>query len=458
MSRRTLVLFFFSALYVASCTCQPPVPASDERSVPAATQNSDRDRRFANILEALRASASPAWWPGFDVLSIPIAVFDGETTYLVAHPSPPAGFEPRGDWHAYSGRHPAVVANNAVEIGGVLTAGILLDRSPKATALSAAALIAHEAFHVYQRQHHPDWSANEAVAIALRHDDIESLAERVLETRALKRAVAATEPDERRRWIRAALESRAQRFAIIGADASEYERKSELNEGLAQYIQWQAEGGGDAPALPNDGFEAADVRSRSYAAGAAWAILLDSEVPEWKRELTEPLDVRLRRAMGPNQDDPFAADERANARAIAVSKANAHRTRLKAERQRFVDRAGAHVIVEATAQQPMQTAGFDPLNVLRLGPKEVLHTRFLKLMNDRLRVEILNHPARTIGIGSHPLFSGVQRLELRGMVGLEISSDADVTTIQGEGIRIEARNAEVTVEGSTTRIALRPQR
>ena len=42
--------------------------------------------------EMERLAASRSFWPGYDPLAIPLAVYDGERTFLFRHPSPPEGF------------------------------------------------------------------------------------------------------------------------------------------------------------------------------------------------------------------------------------------------------------------------------------------------------------------------------------------------------------------------------
>jgi hypothetical protein len=126
----------------------------------ASTTSSAADDRAVQIDgEVERLARERDLWPGYEPLVIPLAIYDGERTVLFRHPSTPAGSTPlaeaKPDVFAYPGRHPAVVSNSSAEIGGTMTATLLADGAPKsATELAAVAL--HEAFHVYQRQHHPE--------------------------------------------------------------------------------------------------------------------------------------------------------------------------------------------------------------------------------------------------------------------------------------------------------------
>ena len=61
--------------------------------------------------------------PGFDPLAVPLAVYDGSTSWLFRHPKPPAGFTRRANliplaW-TFTGRFPAVTATSSADIGGV---------------------------------------------------------------------------------------------------------------------------------------------------------------------------------------------------------------------------------------------------------------------------------------------------------------------------------------------------
>ncbi|MCG8606567.1 hypothetical protein MJD09_16490, partial [bacterium] len=77
--------------------------------------------------ELERLASNRLLWPNYDPLSIPLAIFDGSNTYLFRHPNPPEGFQKADRASVFSGRHPAVTANTSAEIGGVLSATLLLD-------------------------------------------------------------------------------------------------------------------------------------------------------------------------------------------------------------------------------------------------------------------------------------------------------------------------------------------
>lgn len=100
-------------------------------------------------------------WPGFEPLKTPVAIYDGERTILVRHPSPPAEFKPEADFQVFPGRHPAMNANNGVDLGGVKTATLIVHPDAGPSAREWASTLIHETFHVFQRQRHPTWQGNE---------------------------------------------------------------------------------------------------------------------------------------------------------------------------------------------------------------------------------------------------------------------------------------------------------
>lgn len=104
-----------------------------------------------------------------------------------------------------------------------MTATLLLngfDADAPLTDIAAVAI--HEAFHVFQRTSHPDWTANEADLFVYPVEDLELLKLRRLETKALKSAFAHS--DETACWGRQALNIRQERFALMDDAFVAYER------------------------------------------------------------------------------------------------------------------------------------------------------------------------------------------------------------------------------------------
>ena len=137
----------------------------------------DAELALAVAREVERIAADRTLWPGFEPLSVPLAVYTGKDSYLIRHPSPPEGFTPLAgagsEITVYEGRHPAMVANTSMEIGGVMTATLLLGpgAAERFALRELAAVAIHEAFHVFQRERHPGWVGNEADMLLYPVDD-----------------------------------------------------------------------------------------------------------------------------------------------------------------------------------------------------------------------------------------------------------------------------------------------
>lgn len=438
-------------------------------SRPVAAQDSSVAPAIELEVEAIAGSGE--LWPGFEPLSVPLAIYDGRQTWLFRHPSPPAAFVPVPGpvpaARAYPGRHSAVTANSSAEIGGVATATLLADgtrgRQPPA---ELAAVATHEAFHVYQRRRHPGWSGNEGDLLVYPVTDADLLAARRLESEALGRAMANVEAAGAACWARVALSYRRERFAAMDSAFAAYERLTELNEGLAAYIQLRA-GGGSRVTIPDGEFLPEAVRLRAYTIGPAWALLLDRLAPGWRAALEandrQSLDGMLDAAVnGP--EAPASAPcgftpvevgaAKRNARIDAAGVTAGWGTRQRA----FETREGWRVVIQSAPGQPLWPQGFDPLNIDRVDGA-LIHTRFLKLGNDAGVMTALDETdadieARTVGVGPHPLFNGVAWVEVVLPARPVVERAAGSTTIRGPGFVAELRHATVDEGGKEILVQL----
>lgn len=396
-----------------------------------------------------------ALWPGFDPLAIPLAVYDGERTFLFRHPAPPQGFTPVTGavpgTYAWKGRHEAVTANTNSEIGGVPTATLIVDRAePGRSLLNLAAVAIHEGFHVYQRARHPGWIGNEADLFVYPTDSTDLLALRRLETEALRRALATDDMVGAACWARRALAFRGERYARMDSAFAAYERGTELNEGLATYVEMRAAGRRGVD-LPQAEFGPAEVRRRAYTTGPALALLLDRFKPGWPaafeandhQTLDEALTVALGAGNACTFDDSAVAGAEQQARTDVAALARERERRLIA----FKGKPGWRLVVEAGGGEPLWPQGFDPLNVERVGAGRVLHTRYLRLGNAAGRLEVLNAEALTDGAGPHPLFQGVRRVELTGLLKPEVSEAEGKVSVRAAGLTLEFKGAGVTRSG-----------
>jgi hypothetical protein len=399
-------------------------------------------------------------WPGFDPKKVPLAIWDGERTFLVRHPSPPPELKREGEMWVAPGRHPAIRANTSEEIGGVSTATLLLEPGRSRTAREWAAVMIHEAFHVFQRQRHPTWHGNEADLFLYPVDDPGALALRRLETEALRRALAAKDSKASACWAGEALGLRRERYGKLPASAISYERGTELNEGLASFVEARSLGNAAGPAVPDEEFPAEGVRSRAYVTGHALAALLERFDPSWKDTLAsggagsldELLSAALTRAAAGRCALPAnvyaAADEKAKADAARVVQDRGER------REAFFARSGWTLEI-AAGSQPLFPEGFDPLNVSILVGSEVLHRRFLKLGNGTSAVEVLDRESLTEAAGAHPLFNGVKRLIVTGLAAEpKIRQEGGAVIVEADGVTATLKGARVEKGEKTVRVVL----
>lgn len=421
---------------------------------------------YAVIEEVERTAARRALWPGFDPRRVPLAVFNGDTTFLFRHPNPPAEFvslsSRQGVW-AFAGRHESVTGNAPAPLGGVLTATAMLTPDARSTVREQAALVIHESFHVFQRERHADWTANELELFVYPFEDADALSLRRMETLALARAEASRAKGPAQCWAVAALKFRGERFARMPAGSAAYERGTELNEGLASYVEALAAGPARKTALPPEDFAAGEVRRRAYSTGRALALLLDRFDPGWKEKLEagdkRTLDEMLAAALPAGAGVPLCqlappvvrdAAERARRDVAALV------ARREALRRDFLARPGWKLELVAAEGSPLSPQGFDPLNVERVGAREVLHTRYLKLGGGAGAIELINRHSLTEGAGAHPLFNGVRRLTLTGLSAEPaVAESGGKTTITAENLKAEFKGAEVTRSGQSLLVRLR---
>jgi hypothetical protein len=322
----------------------------------------------------------------------------------------------------------------------------------------------HEAFHVFQRERHAAWSANEVELFAYPVDDPELLALQRLEAEALRRALVATERDPAVCWAGTALDLRRARFASLPAGAAAYERGTELNEGLATYVERRATGELDQAVLPAEEVAPEAVRERGYRTGLALARLLDRFSPTWRTALEQndstPLDALLSAALGARApgtgDCAFTRAGRDSVQAAAARDVSALRTR-QAERRRVLLAQPGWRLVIAAPGAPLFPQGFDPLNVHTVERGELLHARFLRLGNEAGMVEVLGRASLTEAAGAHPIFNGVRALTVTGLATEPTVTDTNgVVTVSAHGLRAELRGATVERAGQTVTVRLPP--
>ena len=412
------------------------------------------------VIQAFRRIAARELWPGFEPGTTPVEFFDGTSTYLFNHPSPPEGFRPvpgQKDVYVFPGQHETVRANTGTLVNGVPTATADISHTT-ASVDELAALLLHETFHVFQGKRYPKWGGNEVDLFTYPVDDAALLAQRRLESLALVRALAAKNNEGAACWASRALAVRAARFAALPATAGAYERGVELREGLAQYVQFKSIA--KPAALTAEDFppDQAQVRQRAYATGQAFALLLDRLDPAWKSQLEGEqasldgvLSARLH-AMTVRAGCDFTAAESQAAQARAQSDVTELAATLVRRKQEFLAAPGVRLEIVA-GKEPLWPQAFDPWNVLILSGKEVLHTRWLKLGNGAGVIEVLGRSALTEAAGAHPLFNGVRQLTVTGLADPQVSEADGQVMLRAEGVKATFKGS-VEREPSLIRILL----
>lgn len=285
---------------------------------------------------------------------------------------------------------------------------------------------------------------------------------RRLETRALRAALRASTAEEHLRRVRALLDLRAERFERLPSDAAAYERGTELNEGLARYVEGRALEQDDRAVPDTAAFPPEAVRRRAYATGQGLAVLLDRSVPGWKESLasdsTASLDGLLRGAVPTDPDGLSAAGAAGEERERAFARAGRDVRALERQRRErladFQERPGWTLEIVAAEGAPLRAQRFDPINLMKAGESRVLHTRWLVLGNEDGRVEIMDHWALTTPAGAHPLFEGIRRLTVTGLVETpRVVQEGGIVRIEAPAVEGEIRGR--AVERSDRRIVIR---
>ena len=278
------------------------------------------------------------YWPGWDILSTPIAVHDqGRLAVLIQHPNPPAHFTrvetPLVSTPVYvSTNTSGMLANTALPLNGVVTSMIAYDTMMTAEAEDALAVCLHEFFHAYRQRIAPQKFGDILVLVFGRYPEfsIDNNAWLSLEALLLDQALDERDRRHARGLAQRFLAVRAVRRRLLPADLVRFERGEEANEGLSQYVEYRflsqrlkGYAGTEPLRRLDPGFSGfrrnrvllrrrlapltdlalagPTLRERLYPLGMAQAVLLDRLRPGWQKEFetTEKfLDELLADAVG----------------------------------------------------------------------------------------------------------------------------------------------------------------
>jgi len=433
-----------------AAACAPPLPP---------TPRQPRVTALA-VVAAFDTVAVDSLWPGFQPRAVPLAIYDGERTWLVRYPQPAEGFTPvaaRTGIQQAPGRHRRMRANTTVSWDGVTTATLLLAPEVNDDPRSWAGIAVHESFHAFSRTRYRHWGANEAELFRYPVEDAEALALRRVETESLRRSLTAATLEGAACWAREALAVRTVRMDRLGAGSGGYERENERFEGLADYVELRATG--DTLRLPAAGYPPATVRLRSYAIGTVLALLLDRFQPGWRadldgdptRYLDDLLAASVSRVVPATCGQPLDRDSvraRAGRDIVALL---AHRGTA---RHAFLSRPGWTVVVLA-GRDRLAPTGFDPLNVEVISPEQILHLRYLRLSLDDGWVEVLDRESLTTGEPSDPFFGGVRSVLITGLPSAPVLRDSSgVLLLRADGLEAAFPGGRVSWGDHTLHVIL----
>lgn len=398
------------------------------------------------ILEEVGRLGFTHLWPGFDPAQIPLAIYDGERTWLFQHCNPPVEFiavEERSYTYYFLGLHQSVCANSTIELNGVLTATILLHTLKGLTVKQIASICIHEQFHVFQCQNYPEWSSNSMEQLLYPVESVDNLQLRRLETLAIYRAVGSTEKTEAIRWALTALSLRTQRFACLPEGAVCFEQGTELLEGLAQYIERKSLGLTETELLVQD-YPPAEIRLRCYHTGHALALLLDRFNEAWKHELVEgcTLDTLLAKALSrfDYEGKSFTLAEYEASRIQAQKEIKELFDRRQEMRRELFSQSGWVCRIECDSEHFLKLKALDPMNMYKLNQNEVLHTRMIKTGNEFGYIELLDGKAITNGSGES-LFR-IVKLIIPGLRNRpDFQKKENTIQISGKGFSGEFKNS-----------------
>lgn len=428
------------------------------------------------VIAAFDHAAETDLWPGFEATAYPIAVYDGERTLLLRHPSPPEEFVPLEGHEGVrvsQGRHPAMRWNSNAEIGGVRTATLLLTIEPGRAVEYEAHILFHEVFHLYSKPLHPSWRPNELFRYSYPMADLENYRLQLLEEEALARAVESETAEATASWAATALAIRSQRMARLSDEHKVFETALELQEGTAVYMGRSTIGTAADTERLREERGAEGIRWRCYETGAAMAVVLDRLLPSWKEVLdAEPettfadlLSASLAAREGPpatlTAEEQAAVAHRAE---VAVARLAAERASLYED---FAARSKRVIIRLADANESLEVVGFDPMAVEVLDRSETLQAHLLSARHPRAELD-LNNPhfvrgsmegviALTVPAGTHPFLDGLREVSVTGFLGdPKIEVDGDTTTVTAEGLSGSFTGALVEPAGDALIITVPP--
>ncbi len=426
------------------------------------------------VVAKLDQFAQMALWPGFDPSSYPIAIYDGEHTFLLRHPSPPAEFTPSKDFEGVwesDGRHAAMRWNSNADLAGTRVATLLLTIQPGREVDLEASFLLHEVFHLFSKPRHPTWNPDEMHRYGYPLEDLENYSLLLLEEEALARALEAEDDALAASWAALAIRWRQERRQDLTEEILTYENALEMQEGTAVYVSRLALGTSRDTTRLREIRTPGELRWRFYDTGAALAAMLDRLDPRWKSRLeAEPeitMDALLAEALVSRSTAPaqLPAPETALIRTRAEKAVEQLKVRRRELREEFLSHGPRLVVIASSSAEPLSVQEFDPLALEILEGGEALQAHRLKLETPSGQIEVDNPRFQrgsfegvvslTVPAGPHPFLDGVVRVTVSGFPDSpRVSREGGAVRIEAEGVRLDFRNVVVLEAGEEIQVQL----
>ena len=491
MSWRTTVVVIAMSVVGLPVVGSAQVPTDTVRAL------AEIDRHFTRLGKLHGESI----WPGYRPDTIPIAyVFPQRGTVLFNWRGPlPTGYE------AVAGV-PNAAWLSARNLGAASTGTSIGDRAVAQVVVSSLATEAvlptafHEAFHVFERASQKPgrrfgYGENSFYVASYPIFGVRNESLWSLEGKLLADALQEKSQTRKRELARQFVAVRRTRQSRLESSYAEFERASEMNEGLAEYALVRA-----LQLLANDSAVTAATRAgarkmladrvvdlgrlgtnvtqsfrlRFYETGPAEGLLLDALSPNWKREMmdeNETLQDALASATG--LDDPQRAAFRSAVARLDTTAAGRDaelRVRnLVALRAKQVDSvlSAPGVLLEISAKElpnkDFNACGFDPQNHLQVSPTVQMQNRWWRPCTGSFSAEF-NVPS------VHDDDAGTVRAVIGAASDVKLTVDGTpvaltdglaldaATKVQLDAPRanVQAARARVSMNGRTLRITALP--
>ncbi len=405
------------------------------------------------LMEALKPYEARSVWPGFVPATIPVAVFEGTNTYAFGLPSAPEGFSlvpGQSGVYVFPGQHRLVRSNRRIHLDGIWMASVTTTQ-PFETFVGN---VIHEKFHVLQAHRHPDWRPNDAFLFYYPLDTPEAVLARRLEVEAFKRAVTATNDVDARGWAAEGLRYRRQRLAELPEGLANYEDEVQRLEGLAEYVEWKALGKDWLDRFYDLDFAPAAIRSYGYIGGRWFGHLLDRFDATWKEDLEaggfKYLRERLETSVRDAPSRGFGSYELAKIRRAVDQGFRRKQASLRSLRESFRTRPGWRVEVLAE-RDPLRLRFFIADRADVPAEREMIHRRWLTLVNDACDLEVINRDCLTVSNG----VTLVLRVVIPGLDEKpDVRREGGKDVLRAPGVVLRFAGAEVTETEQTLTVRL----